>query len=88
MTSYHAPIVPSRPICPFCQPNRNDKLKELPYFIHDLRLKVHFHSDTDFKMRHRTTELSFINEIKENPEILFVNFSEEDDKELYLRLFN
>jgi hypothetical protein len=97
VTAYHPPIVPSRPIRPFCQPDRNDKLKELPYFIHDLRVKVHYQSDKDFKVRHRITELSFANAMKENPDILFksknyeetlVNFCEEIDKPLYLQLFN
>ena len=39
---YHLPIDPSWPIRPFCQPERNDKLRELPYFIQDLRIKVHY----------------------------------------------
>ena len=90
-------MVSSCLIRPFCRPDRNDKLKELPYFIQDLRLKVHFHSDKEFKVRLRTTELSFANAMKENPDILFksenyeetfLNFSEENDKELYLQLFN
>ena len=89
--------MPSRPIHPLCQPKRNDKLKELPYFIHDLRVKVHYQSDKDFKVRHTTTELSFANAMKENPDILFkaknsektvADFCEEIDKPLYLQLFN
>ena len=89
--------MPSRPICDFCLPDRNDKLKELPYFIHDLRLNVHFHSDKDFKVRHRTRKISLANAMKKNPDILlksknyeetFVKFSEENVKELYLQLFN
>ena len=56
-----------------------------------------FHSDKDFKVRHRTTDISFPNAMNENPDILlksktyeetFVNFSEEKDKELYLQLFD
>jgi hypothetical protein len=53
--------------------------------------------DFKFKVRHRTTEHSFANAMKENPDILlksknyeetFVKFSEENVKELYLQLFN
>jgi hypothetical protein len=58
---------------------------------------VHFHSDKEFKVRHRTTELSFANAVKKNPDILFksknyeetfLNFSEENYKKLYLQFFN
>jgi hypothetical protein len=51
-----------------------------------LRIKVHYQSDKDLKVRHRKTELSFANSVKENPDILyksknyeetFMNFCEE-----------
>ena len=87
----------TRPIRPFCPPDKDDPLKELPYFIEDLRFKVQFHSDKDFRVRHRTTAFSFANYMKKNPELLFksknyeetfFNFSEEIDKPLYLEIFN
>ena len=34
------PEVPSRPMHPYCQPDKSDPLEELPYFLDDLRVKV------------------------------------------------
>ena len=86
----------TRPVRPFCQPDRSDPLKELPYFIDDLRVKVHYTNNKDFRVKHRITALAFANLMKKHPEILyesknyketFVNFCDEIEKHLYLEMF-
>ena len=65
------PIVPSRPIRPYCQPDKSDPLKELPYFLDDLRVKVHYSKDKELKVKHQTTALAFATKVKEHSKILF-----------------
>ena len=88
------PIIPSRPIRPNCQPDRSDPLKELPYFLDDLRRKVYFSPNKELKVKHRTIALAFANQVKKHPEILFkcknyeetiTNFCDENDQNHYFR---
>ena len=90
------PIVPSRPIRPYCQPDRSDPLKELPYFLDDLRVKVYFSQNKELKVRHRSIALAFANQVKKDPDILFksknyeetfTNFCDENDQHLYKEMF-
>ena len=39
------PIYPCRPIHPFCEPEESNPLKDIPYFIDDLRRKLFFIDD-------------------------------------------
>ena len=89
-------IFPSRPVRPFCQPDKRDPLKELHYFIDDLRLKVHFVGEKDFKVKHKKIVIAFAAHAKDNPDLLFnyknyeetfINFCEEKDKILYRKMF-
>ena len=81
---------------PFCPPDKADPLSQLPAFLKDLRFKVHVNSNKDFKVKHREIVKTFISEMKANPEIIFksrnyenafLEFCEESDKPLYLRIY-
>ena len=97
-TSSFSTLPPStRPVRPFCQPDKSDPLRELPYFIDDLKVKVHYSNDKTLKVKHRSTALAFTNHVKKHPEILyesknynetFVNFCEESDRHLYVQMFS
>ena len=72
-------------------------MKELPYFLDDLRVKVHYSKDKELKVKHRTTALAFATKVKEHPKILFesknyeetfMNFCEENDQNLYKKMFS
>ena len=92
----YPPIVPCRPVRPFCPPEKSDPLKELPLFIQDLRYKVDVNAHKDFKVKHKTTAKSFESKVKEKPEVIFkltnyedtfIDICEESEKPLYRRIF-
>ena len=96
-TSSNSPeIFPSRPVRPFCPPDKNDPLRELPYFIDDLSLKVHVMREKGLKVKHKKIVTAFSVHAKDNPELLFhsknyeetfMNFLDEEDKMVYKRIF-
>ena len=45
------PVCPTRPIRPFCTPEKDDPLKELNYFIDDLKVKVCFSNEKLLKSK-------------------------------------
>ena len=55
----------------YCQPDRRDPLKELPYFLDDLRIKVYFSQNKELKVKHRSIAIAFANQVKKDPDILF-----------------
>ena len=67
----YPPIYPCRPIRPFCQPEPNDPLKELPYFIYDLKRKVYFSDNKDLKSKHKAIAKAFADKVKEETKILY-----------------
>ena len=67
----HPPIYPCRPIRPFCEPDKNEPLKELPYFIENLRRQVYFSDDKESKVKHKAIVKAFAEEVKKEPNILF-----------------
>ena len=76
--SKYPPIVPCRPVRPFCPPDKSDPLKELPLFLHDLRFKVHLNAPKEFKVKHKTTAETFASKVKENPEVIFKSTNYEE----------
>ena len=89
--------MPSRPIRPYCQSDRSDQLKELPYFLDDLRRKVYFSHNKELKVKHKTIALAFANQVKKHPDILFksknyeetfTNFCDENDQHLYREMIS
>ena len=90
------PILPCRPVRPFCPPDKADPLSQLPAFLEDLRFKVHVNSNKYFKVKHIEIVKTFMSEKKATPEIIFksrnyeitfLEFCEESDKPLYLRIY-
>ena len=91
------PIVPCRPIRPYSQPDKMNPLKELPYFLEELRFKVHLHGQKEAKKKHHETAISFANHVKTNPELLlksknyeetFLNYCEHNGQESYREIFD
>ena len=90
------PILPCRPVRPFCPPDKMNPLSQLPSFLEDLRFKVHVNAPKDFKVKHAELVKTFRNEMKEKPQIIFksdnyeqtfLDFCEDSDKPLYERIF-
>ena len=90
------PILPCRPVRPFCPPDKADPLSQLPAFLEDLRFKVHVSINKYFEVKHRETVKTFIREMKANTEIIFksrnyeqtfLDYCEESDKPLYLGIY-
>ena len=91
------PILPCRPIRPYSQPDKMKPLKELPYFLEELRFKVHLHGQKEAKKKHHETAISFANHVKTNPELLlksknyeetFLNYCEDNGQESYREIFD
>ena len=70
-TSTYHPIHPTRPMRPFCKPEEDDQLKELDYFIDDLRVKVRFSDDKLLKVKHKAIVIAFAEKMMKDPEILY-----------------
>ena len=94
-TSTYHPICPTRPMRPFCKPDEDDQLKELDYFIDDLRVKVRFSDDKLLKVKHKAIVIAFAEKMKKDPEILyksknyektFLSLCSKEDRHLYLEI--
>ena len=92
-----SPIYPCRPIRPYCQRDKKDPLKELPYFVEDLRRKVYFCDDKDLKLQHKAVVKAFADKVKTEPKILynsqnyeetFLSFCPESERHSYLKIFD